>query len=279
MSRVFDAFGRAMVQCLHPRVFLWSLLPLLSIGAAVLLMGWAYWGPAVDAVYGALQRWSLVEAMLGWLDAVGQNSLRALIAPLILVALSVPVVVVLTLLLVAVTVTPVVVRMVAERRFPTMERQRGGTWAGGLAWSLTCTVAAMAALVLSIPLWFVPPLVLLLPPLIWGWLTCRVFGYDVLAEHASAGERRHLLRAHRWPLLAIGVGCGTLSALPSLLWAVSGLALILAPVLVVVSVWLYTLVFAFAACWFAHYLLAALHELRAAAPAPPPAGNVLEASA
>ena len=122
--------------------------------------------------------------------------------------------------------------------------------------------AAVAALVLSIPLWFVPPLVMVLPPLIWGWLTCRVFAYDVLAAHASAGERRWLLKRCRWPLLAIGVACGYLGALPSLLWAASAATLIFAPLLVVVSVWLYTLVFAFAACWFAHYALAELERLR-----------------
>ena len=35
-------------------------------------------------------------------------------------------------------------------------------------------------------------------------------------------------------------------------------------VLILVSIWLYTLVFAFSALWFAHYLLAALRDLRAA---------------
>jgi hypothetical protein len=40
-------------------------------------------------------------------------------------------------------------------------------------------------------------------------------------------------------------------------------------VLILVSIWLYTLVFAFSALWFAHYLLAALQDLRALeAPAP-----------
>ena len=57
--------------------------------------------------------------------------------------------------------------------------------------------------------------------------------------------------------------------LSSLLWAVSAAALICAPLLVVASVWLYTLVFAFAACWFAHYTLAALQRLRAT-PVPQP---------
>jgi hypothetical protein len=65
----------------------------------------------------------------------------------------------------------------------------------------------------------------------------------------------------------MGLVCGYLGALPSLLWAFSAATLIFAPLLLVVSVWLYTLIFAFASCWFAHYLLAALQRLRALATA------------
>jgi len=262
LSAIFDAFWRAVVHCMHPRVILWSFLPLLMAGGLVAVLGWAYWESTVAAVRGGLEQWSLVGAMLKWLDSVGAGTLRSLLAPLIVVALSVPLVVVFTLLLVALFVTPAVVRMVAARRFPGLLRLDGGSWWHGLMWSLACTVAALAALVLSIPLWFVPPLVVVLPPLIWGWLTCRVFAYDVLAAHASANERRYILRRRRWPLLGIGVACGYLGALPSLLWAASAATLIFAPILVVVSVWLYTLVFAFASCWFAHYALAELQRLR-----------------
>ena len=60
----------------------------------------------------------------------------------------------------------------------------------------------------------------------------------------------------------MGIACGALGAAPSLLWAVSALALVLAPFLILVSIWLYTLVFAFSSLWFAHYLLAALQRLR-----------------
>jgi len=42
-------------------------------------------------------------------------------------------------------------------------------------------------------------------------------------------------------------------------------------------VWLYTLVFAFAALWFAHFALAALQHLRRAAPVPTPALQPAEA--
>ena len=75
-------------------------------------------------------------------------------------------------------------------------------------------------------------------------------------------KRRRLMEAHRWPLFGMGVLTGYLGAAPSLLWAMSALTLVFAPVLILVSIWLYTLVFAFSALWFAHYLLAALRELR-----------------
>jgi Etoposide-induced protein 2.4 (EI24) len=127
---------------------------------------------------------------------------------------------------------------------------------------LWATVAALLALLVSIPLWFVPPLVLVLPPLIWGWLTYRVMTYDVLAEHASVDERRELARRHRTSLLGMGVLTGYLGAAPSIVWASGALAIVFAPVLVPVAVWIYTLVFAFASLWFAHFALQSLQALR-----------------
>ncbi len=266
MNAILDSFWRAAAYCLHPRVIVWSLLPLLLAGGLVALLGYAYWEGTVAAVRGTMESWSLTDALLRWLDSIGAQQLRALLAPLIVVALSVPVVILATLLMVALVVTPAIVRLVAKRRFPDLQKHRGAPWWLGLLWSLACTAAAVVALLLSVPLWLIPPLWLLLPPLIWGWLTYRVFAFDVLAEHASADERRRLLVKHRLPLLGIGIVCGYLGALPGLLWAFSALTLIFAPVLALVSVWLYTLVFAFAACWFAHYALAALQQLRLSQP-------------
>ncbi len=279
MNPLFDAFWRAVAYCLHPRVILWSLLPLAVAGGVVGVLGWAYWESTVAAVRSTLENWSLVAAMLQWLDSVGLVQLRTLVAPMIVVALSVPVVVVATLLLVALLVTPAVVRMVEQRRFPQLQRLEGGRWWQGLLWSLVCTVAAVVAMAFSVPLWFVPPLVMILPPLIWGWLTYRVLAFDVLALHASAEERRWVMRHRRWSLLFMGVVSGYLGSLPSLLWAMSAASLIFAPLLVIVSVWLYTLVFAFAACWFAHFALAELERLRAASGGPgQPAAPALPAT-
>jgi hypothetical protein len=143
-----------------------------------------------------------------------------------------------------------------------------------MAWSLGHSAIALVALVASVPLWFVPPLVLVLPPLVWGWLTARVLAYDVLVQHASADERHRLMKHHRWRLLGMGLISGATGALPSLLWVASAATLIFAPVLLLATVWLYTLVFAFAALWFAHYLLEVLMLERQFALAATPAADV-----
>jgi len=280
MKELNDAFWRAVAYCLHPRVIGLSFLPLLiGLGLAIGL-GWLYWESAVAAVRGTLESWAMVDAALKWVEAMAGPGFRSVLAPMIVVALAVPAVVVLSVLLVALLMVPAIVDLVAARRFPGLERLRGAGIVASVAWSLLCTVLALLALVVTLPLWFIPPLVLVLPPLIWGWLTYRVMSFDALAEHASAAERRTLMHRHRWQLLGIGVVTGYLGAAPSLLWAASAATLIFAPLLIGVSVWLYTLVFAFSALWFAHFCLAALAALRAesAALATPPAGPVIDAT-
>jgi hypothetical protein len=278
VNPLLDAFWRAAAYCLHPRVIALSLAPLVLAGGLTLALGYFFWEPAVAAVRSTLDGWSLIDALLKWLEAHGAGGLRALIAPLVIVALALPAIVVLSLLMVALFMAPALVSLVARRRFADLEARRGAALWQSVLWSLGCTLVALLALALSIPLWFVPPLVLVLPPLIWGWLTCRVMAFDVLAEHASVDERRTILREQRWPLLAIGVVCGYLGAAPTLLWAAGAATLIFAPLIVLVSVWLYTLVFAFAALWFAHFALAALQRLRAAAvPATPVPLQTIEA--
>ncbi|GIX23566.1 MULTISPECIES: EI24 domain-containing protein [Caldimonas] len=262
MSLILDAFWRALAYCLHPRVILLSLAPLLLTAGLCFVLGWFYWEAAVDAVDAWLRGWALVNSFTLWLESMGATGLRAVMAPLIVVALAVPVIVVVSLMAVSALMTPALVRLVGARRFPQLQRRQGDSFWRSLLWMLGHTLVALVALVISLPLWLIPPLALVLPPLIWGWLTYRVLAFDALADHAERAERRALMREHRWPLLGMGLLSGYLGAAPALLWALGALAFILAPLLVVVSVWLYTLVFAFSSLWFIHYALAALERRR-----------------
>ncbi len=263
MKLLLDSFWRAAAYCVHPKVILLSLLPLAVMVALALGLGYFFWAPSVDAVRAVIDSWAVIGALLGWLDGIGLGGLKLVLAPLLVVFVVTPMIVVVSLLVVATLMVPAMLNLVAQRRFPTLERRNGGSFAGSLFGGLWATLAALLALLVSIPLWLVPPLVLVVPPLIWGWLTYKVMSYDVLAEHASKEERRELIRLHHGPLLGIGVMTGYLGAAPSLVWASGVIVIALAPVLVPVAIWIYTLVFAFAALWYAHYALSALQTLRA----------------
>ncbi len=268
MGEIVDATWRAAAYCLHPRTLLWSLLPLLVVGTLVFALGRYGWAPAVAGVQAALERSDLLAALVEWLQSFGVPDPRPLLAPVIVVALVQPALVMACLLLVDWLIGPALVDRVVRRRFPELARGDGaaGRW-GALGWSLSCALFALLALVLSVPLWFVPPLVLVLPPLIWGWLCHRVLAFDALARHAGAAERRFILYRYRWPLRGAGLLCGLSCALPALLW-LQGLAVqAQAPWVMLLAVWLYTVLFVFASLWFAHYMLAALHRLRLASAA------------
>lgn len=280
MKPLLDSFWRAAAYCLHPRVIALSLLPLVLMVAIALGLGYFFWDTAIDSVRAAFESWAIYVTLTDWLVGIGLPGLKSALAPLVVVFLVTPVIVVFSLLAVAILMSPSMLSLVAERRFPALEKKHGGSFFASVFLSLGTTVVALFALLITIPLWLIPPLVLILPPLIWGWLTYRVMSYDMLSEHASVDERKTLLCRHRGALLGIGVLTGYLGAAPSLVWASGVLFIAFAPVLVPVAIWIYTLVFAFSALWFAHYLLAALDVLRReAAAAASPAGPQFERAA
>jgi len=282
MRLLLDSFWRAVAYCLHPRVIVLSLLPLGLMIALATVLGYFYWDAAVAWTRSALDAWPLLAGFWGWIGRFFSGDVAAALAPLVVVFAATPLIVVVSLLVVAGIMAPALTRLVAERRFASLEQKKGASFFGSMARSIGLTVLALLALVVSMPLWLIPPLVLILPPLIWGWLTYRVMSFDALAEHASPEERDTLLRTHRLPLLGIGVLCGYLGAAPSIVWA-SGLLFAAAFfVLAPLAIWIYTLVFAFSALWFAHYCLDALAQLRAqraAAAVSSSAVEVLDASA
>jgi hypothetical protein len=263
MNLFLDSFWRAFAYSLRPRVIALSFLPLLLMAGLSAAMVFHFWDPAIDWVRGWLTDWDLLEGLLGWLESVGFAHLRPAVAPLFVLGLTLPVIVILSLLSVAWLMTPSMVSLVAQRRFAGLERRHGGSFWRSILLGIGSSLLAALALLMSMPLWLVPPLVMVLPPLIWGWLIDRVMVYDVLAEHASREEREEIIRRHRFWLLAIGVLTGYLGTAPGMVWAIGAMAIVLAPLLVPLAIWLYTFVFAFSALWFAHFCLAALAALRA----------------
>jgi hypothetical protein len=262
MKLLIDSFWRAAIYCLMPRVIGLSLLPLVLTVALSGFLGYIYWDVAVLTVQRWLEASSWLEGVWRWLEGVGFANLKTVVGPLLVIFSVTPLVVVVSLLAVSFLMTPALTRMVMDRRFPQMQRKQGASIWQSLGWSLLSVLLALGAFLLTLPLWLVPPLAMLLPALVWGWLTYRVMAFDVLAEFASQDERHTLMARHRMSLLAIGVITGLMGAAPSLVWASGALFAAAFVILVPVAIWIYTLVFAFSSLWFAHFALAALQALR-----------------
>lgn len=276
MSHLFRAFARALISQLHPRMLALTLLPFVI---ATLAWGGAlYWGwdPVMSAARSFLETSVMTRWIFGALDWFGLPSLRAAVAPLFVIATMIPLVIVSILLFISVVSVPAAVRFL-ERAYPGLAKAKGGSLAGSVAHALGNTLVFLLMIVVTLPLWLVPPLFALIPPALWGWLTYRVMTYDALADHATAEERKTIMQRHRVPLLTMGIVVGLLGSAPTLLWVSSVAIIFLFPFVLIGALWLYVLIFIFSALWFGHYCLHALAQLRAeraaAAPPPPPRGG------
>ena len=262
MSRMVSSFWRAVAYCLHPRVIWLSFLPVLALMAISAAGGYFYWQNAISALALLLESTVVIHTVRAWLGAVGLQGVSNMVPSLLLIVGLTPMLVIATLLAVSVWMAPALVRLVAQRRFPDLIQRHGASWWSSLAWALGSSFLALVAIVVTAPMWIVPPLVLIVPPLIWGWLTARVMSFDALAAHADSTERQAVLEKNRASLLTMGMVVGMLGVTPSLLWTMGLMAIAMAPLLVPLSVWLYTLIFVFSSLWFGHFCLDALQELR-----------------
>jgi CysZ protein len=234
------AYGVA--NLLHPRMLwlmVWPMLVSLALWGAVAL---ALWTRTAIWLAGVLSQWLDTAAALVNIDLTG----AALIAAhVLLFLLFVPLVYLTALFILGMFGMQQMVEHVAAK-FPALERRRGGGLAGSVGNGVLALLGMAGMFVLSIPLWFIPPLWPLIPLIIFAWGNQRLLRYDALSEHADAGEMAHIFRERRPSLYLLGLLLALAAFIPLLGFA--------APV-----------VFGLA---FIRYLLGALEELRRATPQP-----------
>jgi hypothetical protein len=263
LQQVFKSFGMALVGTMHPRMLWLSLRPFLIVSILWGVLIWLTWTPALEALSIFLTTSIFTSWIQDGLIWAGFENARAWIAPLFFVMLIIPLITISLLVFIAFSTVPAIVKIASRQpQFHDLECKRGGGFFGSLIYSLWSALICLVLVMLTLPVWWVPPLVAVLPPLLWGWLTMRLMSYDVLAKHASSEERDLLLEKYRWPLLCMGIASGMLGAVPTFFWATSALALVLFPIVSFVALWIYSLIFVFAALWFSYFLLDALKQLR-----------------
>jgi hypothetical protein len=264
MRPIAIAYGRALRAQFSSRMLLLSVVPLLL--SLALWGGLLYAGmqPLLDYLHALFADYGLFETSGSLLASLGLGFLKTLVVPLAAMLALLPLMIITSLLFIGVGAMPAIARHVSRTQFPGMERREGGSFLGSLGVNLSGIVVFALLWILTLPLYALAPLALMVQAVLWGWLTARVMSYDALSIHASLEERRTIVHTRRRSLLVIGIVSGLLGALPGVVWIGGALlSVVLFPVLAVLSIWLYLIIFIFTGLWFQYYCLQALADLRA----------------
>jgi CysZ protein len=204
---VWAALRRAVPVFFSGGVLAAVLLPLAV--AAIVFVAVGVWR------FDAIANWLAVTALDAPVGSSGVPTGWGVVAAVIATFLGfVAAALVAALVGIAVFAMPMIVRTVAVRDYPALERRRGGTFAGSVA-------NALLSVAVFVPLWLgslfllaVPPLFVVASLLLSGWLNQRLLRYDALAEHADAAEMRTIVRRARGRLFGLGLALAPLSYVP-----------------------------------------------------------------
>ena len=263
MRLILRSFGLSLKGIFNPWI-LWLTLRPFFIGAVIwFTILWFTWAPLLDFMKEFLTNSFAASWIEKTMSAAGFDSLRAIVAPYFSVVLLMPLVIASILVLVSFTsITSVLRHVEKQNTYHLLKKEHGGSFLGSLWVAISSSFIFLIIVLLTLPIWWIPPIFALLPPILWGWLTTRLMTYDVLSRHATEEERNDLMLLHRWPLLLIGIFVGLMGAAPTIFWLSSVFVLVLFPFISMFMMWVYAVVFVFGALWFSHYLLFALKEYR-----------------
>jgi uncharacterized protein involved in cysteine biosynthesis len=218
---------------------IWPLVASLVLWGVLSWLLWDQWLALFEGLIAASPvRGVLTDPAWGWVpESLGF---------VLMVVFLIPAIWLTGLVIAAVFQMPVMLRHVAQRNFPELERKEGGTVAGSV-WNAAVAIVVAAVLwLVTLPLWLLGPLGVAVPILISAYLNQRLFRYDALAEHASREEFRAVVARAKPRVYALGALAGLVAFVPILnLFGPIYIGLV-----------------------FIHFFLRELRELRAASAAP-----------
>lgn len=209
---MLEALRDALIAQLRPRMLALALLPLAGALLVWLLLYAVAWQPMVASLHEAIG-WSVRQ---GWIsDGIARTVSQWLVLTAMLVFLW-PLTQATALFITATIAMPIIVRDIADRDFPGLERRHGGSTLGSVWNALAATVIFLALWLLTLPLWFFAVPAVVLPIVLSAWLNSRLFFYDAMADHAAREEMAIIRSGSRGQWFGMGVVAAVLQLVPVL---------------------------------------------------------------
>ncbi len=212
MKSVFSACLAALRDLKEPRVIAVIVLPVLAslvIWLTVAVWFWQSWVTVLGEAIGSL---SFARKLADWGMQWMVNSLGVVA----LIALLVPALLITNMIITEIFAMPVMVKVVSERDYPSLEKRIGGSVAGSVLNAGTGITIYLVIFILTLPLWLLGPVGMLAGALNSAYLAQRMFRYDALSDHAGADEYRALVKNARGRLFLLGLTLAPLNFVPLL---------------------------------------------------------------
>ena len=235
MTPIFDALSRAFRDLFQFKVLWIVVWPMLSAILLWLVLGVTFWETFSGWITSGLN----AIGVQTWLEGIEPHWVANGIQALAHLILFVPLVFMTALLITALFAMPALIALVAERYYPQLNRENGGSIVGSLINTAVAIGIFAAIWVLSLPLWLIGAGIVI-PFIAATYLNQRLFRYDAIAEHASSEEMRTMIAQYRSSWWGLGFLTGLCQFVP--------LLNLLAPVLTALA--------------FIHFGLARLAQLR-----------------
>ena len=211
MTPILDALARAFRDLFQFKVLWIVIWPIMAAALLWLSMGVAFW----DTFSGWIASGLTAIGIQSWLEGVEPRWIATGIQAVLHLILFVPLVFITALLITALFAMPSLISLVADRAYPQLKRESGGSIAGNLLNASLAIGVFIAIWVFTLPLWLVGVGVVV-PFIAAAYLNQRLFRYDALAEHASREEMQTLFSKYQSSWWGLGLLTGLLQFVPLL---------------------------------------------------------------
>lgn len=211
MTSTLDALSRAFRDLFQFKVLWIVIWPILAASSLWLVLGVAFW----DVFSGWITSGLTAIGIQSWLEGVEPRWVAHGIQAAMHLILFVPLIFITALVITALFAMPALIRLVADRNYPQLKRENGGSIAGNLLNALLAIGIFVAIWVVTLPLWLIGVGVVV-PFIAAAYLNQRLFRFDALAEHASHEEMQALFSQYQSSWWGLGLLTGLLQFVPLL---------------------------------------------------------------
>jgi len=211
MTQVFDALSRAFRDLFQFQVLWIVIWPLLAAAFLWMILGAVFWG----TFSGWIESGLTAIGIQAWLEGLEPLWIANAIQVIAHMILFIPLIFTTALLITAFFAMPALIRLVADRDYPQLKREDGGSIVGNLLNAVLAIGVFIAIWTLTLPLWLFGVGVIV-PFVAATYLNQRLFRFDALAEHATHAEMNSLFAMYQSSWWGLGLMTGLMQFVPIL---------------------------------------------------------------